>query len=40
MDIDYSAYFPEPTPLWRAAIVEFTWGPRHLAPEIAPLKSI
>jgi hypothetical protein len=29
MDIDYSAYLPEPTPLRQAAIVEFTWGPQH-----------
>jgi hypothetical protein len=29
MEIDYSAYLPEPTPLRQSAIVEFTWGPQH-----------
>jgi len=29
MDIDYSAYLPEPTPLRQSAIVEFTCGSQH-----------
>jgi hypothetical protein len=29
MEIDYSSYLPEPTPLRQSAIVEFTWGPQE-----------
>lgn len=29
MDIDYSSYLPEPTPLKRAAIIEYQWGATH-----------
>jgi hypothetical protein len=29
LEIDYSAYLPEPTPLRQSAVVEFAWGAQH-----------